>query len=118
MRYSIKPRDRRYVKGYGFFSFANNIATHLSNQYSAKLLDSAKNSATDGIKTTSKRLIQTAEATVDLIDNKITDEITKKSSKESHSKELHSNETNNEIPKERYIFPKETEQIIDELRLI
>ena len=25
MRYSIDPRDRRYVKGYGFLSFAKNI---------------------------------------------------------------------------------------------
>ena len=25
MRYSIDPRDRRYVKGYGFLSFAINI---------------------------------------------------------------------------------------------
>ena len=24
MRYSTEPRDRIYVKGYGFFSFANN----------------------------------------------------------------------------------------------
>ena len=25
MRYSIEPRDRIYVKGYGFLSFAKNI---------------------------------------------------------------------------------------------
>ena len=25
MRYSIEPRDRRYVKGYGFLSFAEKI---------------------------------------------------------------------------------------------
>ena len=24
MRYSIEPRERRYVKGYGFLSFARN----------------------------------------------------------------------------------------------
>ena len=28
MRYSIQPRERRYVKGYGFLSFARNIDTH------------------------------------------------------------------------------------------
>ena len=40
MRYSIEPRDRRYVKGYGFLSFATNIGTHatkiakkLNNKY-------------------------------------------------------------------------------------
>ena len=25
MRYSIEPRERRYVKGYGFLSFAKNL---------------------------------------------------------------------------------------------
>ena len=37
--------------------------------------------------------------------------------KEPHSEEL-SNEANNEIPKERYISPKERQNIIAELRLI
>ena len=69
MRYSIEPRGRRYVKGYGFLSFAKN-----------------------------------------------TDKITSASKKSS--KELPSNEANNEIPKERYISPQERQQIIDELRLI
>ena len=31
---------------------------------------------------------------------------------------MHSNEANNEIPKERYISPLETQQVIDELKLI
>ena len=37
---------------------------------------------------------------------------------ELHSKELSSNEANNEIPNERYISPQERQQFIDELRLI
>ena len=53
MRYSIEPRDRIYVKGYGFMSFARSM----SNKYGNKLVDTAK-SATDAIKTTSKRAIQ------------------------------------------------------------
>ena len=28
MRYSIEPRERRYVKGYRFSSFARNLGTH------------------------------------------------------------------------------------------
>ena len=28
MRYSVEPKERRYVKGYGFLSFARNIGTH------------------------------------------------------------------------------------------
>ena len=33
MRYSIEPRDRIYVKGYGFLSFAKNMGKYLSNKY-------------------------------------------------------------------------------------
>ena len=76
MRYSIEPRDRIYVKGYGFLSFAKNMGKSLSNKYGQKLLDSAKKSTTDAIKTASKRAIQkTAEATGDLIGNKIADKM-------------------------------------------
>ena len=78
MRYSIEPRDRIYVKGYGFLSFAKNIGKNLSNRYGQKLLDSAKKSTMDAIKTASKRAIKkTAEAAGDLIGNKIADRIKK-----------------------------------------
>ena len=77
MRYSIEPRDRIYVKGYGFLSFAKNMGKSLSNKYGQKVLDSAKKSTTDAIKTTSKRAIQkTAVATGDLIVNKIAHKVT------------------------------------------
>ena len=49
MRYSIEPRDRIYVKGYRFLSFAKNVGKSLSNKYGQKLLDSAKKTATDKI---------------------------------------------------------------------
>ena len=76
MHYSIEPRDRTYVKGYGFLSFAKNIGKDISIKYSQKLVDSAKKSATDTIVTASKRAIQkTAEATGDFIGNKIADKI-------------------------------------------
>ena len=82
MRYSIKPKDRIYVKGYGFLSFAKNLGKTLSNKYSQKLLDSAKKSTTDTIKTASKKEIQKiAEATSDLVGNKIADKITNVSKK-------------------------------------
>ena len=42
MRYSIEPRDRIYVKGYGFLSFSKNIGKSLSNKYGQNFLDSAK----------------------------------------------------------------------------
>ena len=72
--YSIEPRDRIYVKGYGFLSFSKNIGKNLSNKYGQKLLDSAEKPTTDAIKTASKRAIQkTAEVTGDLIGKKIAD---------------------------------------------
>ena len=65
MSYSIESRDRIYVKGHGFLYFAENMGKSLSNKYRQKLLDSAKKSTTDAIKTASKRSIQkTAEPTV------------------------------------------------------
>ena len=86
MRYSIEPRDRIYVKEYGFLSFAKNMGKSLSNKYGQKLLDSAKKSTTDAIKTASKRAIQkTAEATGDLIGNKIADKITSVSKKSNNN---------------------------------
>ena len=50
MRYSNEPRDRIYVKRYGFLSFAKNMGKNLSNKYGQKLLDSATKSTTDALK--------------------------------------------------------------------
>ena len=122
MRYSIELKDRIYVKEYGFLSFAKNMGKNLSNKYGQKLLDNAKKSTADAIKTASKRVIQkTAEATGDLIGNKIADKITSVSKKKS-TKELPNNATEEDVeiatPKKRYISPEERQQIIDELRLV
>ena len=95
----------------------------LSNKYGQKLLDSAKKSTTDAIKTASKRAIQkTAEATGDLIGSKIADKIASVSKKEP-TKELHNNGDESEDveianSKKRYIFPEERKQIIEQLRLV
>ena len=118
MRYSIEPRDSIYVKGYGFLSFAKNKGKTLINKYGQKLLDSAKKSTMNAIKTASKRAIQkTAEATGDLISNKIADKITSvwKMSSENQNDDS-SNEI--EVPKRRYISPEEKQQIIDEWRSV
>ena len=34
MRYSIEPKDRIYIKVYGFLLFAKSIGKTLSNKYS------------------------------------------------------------------------------------
>ena len=114
MRYLIEPRDRIYVKGYGFLSFAKNMGKNFSNKYGQNLLDSAKKSTTEAIKTTSKRAIQkTAEATGDLIGNKIAYKIRKfsKTSPQNNSETV-TNEHDKEIPKERYIFPENERKLL------
>ena len=60
MRYSIKPRDRIYEKGYGLLSLAKNIGKKISNKYRQKIIDTAKKSTTDAIKTASKKSIPKA----------------------------------------------------------
>ena len=123
MRYSVEPRDRIYVKGYEFLSFAKNMGTHLSNKYSQKLLDTAKKSTTDAIKTASKRAIQkTVEVAGDLIGNKIADKITGRASpkdvsvfkKTQNNKPEADSDSQKGVPKKRYISPEETQKIIDE----
>ena len=123
MRYSIQPRHRIYVKGYGFLYFAKSMGKSLRNKYGQKLFDSAKKVTTDAIKTALKRAIQkTAEATGDLVGNKIADKMTSVS-KKKYTKGLHNNDETEEdveiaAPKKRYISPEERQQIIDELRLV
>ena len=117
MRYSIEPKDRIYVKGYRFLSFAKNIAKTLSNKYSQKILDTANNSTTDAIRTASKRAIQkTAKTTGDLIGNEIADKITNGSKKSN--KTLPDEDIEITSHKKRCISPEERQQIIDELRLV
>ena len=102
MRYSIEPRERRYVKGYGFMSFARNF----SDKYSKSLMDLSKTFA----KTAGKKILkETAKASGNLIGTKIADKIT--------AKPHNNDEVINGIPKERYISPKERQKIIDELKL-
>ena len=53
------------------------MGKNVGNKYGQKLLDRAKKSSTDAVKTASKRAIQkTAKATGDLIGNKNADKIT------------------------------------------
>ena len=125
MRHSIEPRDRVYVKGYRFFSFAKNIGKSLTNKYNQELLDSSQKSTTDAIKTSSERAIQkTAEATGDLIVNKNADKITSISKKPSNNNNKNNNNNNNNVGaaltthKKRCISPEERQQIINEIRLI
>ena len=121
--YSVQRRDQILVKGFGFLSFprnmdktvGKNINKSLSSNYNQKLLDHAKQSAIDVLKTSSKRAIQkTAEATDDLIGNKIVDKITRV----SKTPPKNNSETNEEeILTERFIPSELRQKIIDDLRL-
>ena len=65
-----------------FYLLLKILGKNISGKYSQKLVDSGKKSATDAIKTVSKRAIQkTADVTGDLIGNKIADKITSVSKK-------------------------------------
>ena len=92
--------------------------TNFNSKYGKKLTDTAIKTGKDFATTAGKKIVhKSAEATGDLIGNKIADKITS-ISKKLCDEELPSTETNNEIPKERYNSPKKRQKIIDELRLI
>ena len=77
-----------------------------------KLIDTATKLGVDAVKTASKRVVQkTAEATGDLIGNKIADKITSIGKTKEKEKE------NTNKPEEIYIPPEKRQQIIDDLRL-
>ena len=106
MRYSTEPRFRKYIKGYQFLSFARKFG----DGYGKELMDTATKTGTDAAKTASKRVVQeTAEATRDLIGNKIAEKIT--SVGKSKEKE------NTKKAEEIYIPPEKKQQIIDDLKL-
>ena len=102
MKYSTEPKFRKYVKRYGFLSFARKFR----DKYGKKLIDTATKTGIDAAKTASKRVVQkAAEATGDLIGNKTADKITsvgKTKEKEKINK-----------PEEIYNPPEKRQQIID-----
>ena len=104
-------------------NIGKNIGRNFSSKYGQKPLDHAKQSITDVLWNTLKRAIpNSAEATGDLIGNKIADKITKVSKIPQNSLGRVKNETEyigfaRKIPKERNISRK-MEEIIDDLRLI
>ena len=80
MCYSVQSRDQIVVKGYGFLSFAKNmgknISKNFSSKYSQKFLGHGRQSGIDELRTASKIIFQkTAEATGDMIRNKIANKV-------------------------------------------
>ena len=105
MRYSAEPKYKKYVKAYGFLSFARKFG----DKYGKQLMDAATKTGIDAAKTVSKKVVKkTTEATWDLIGNKIADEITSigKPNEKEKPKET----------EEIYISPEKRQQIIDEYK--
>ena len=78
-----------------------NIIKNLSGKYNQKTFDHAKQSATDALKTASK----TAEATDDLIGNKIAGKITEISETLPYNNSQ-TGESKIKMPKEEYVPPE------------
>ena len=132
MRYSLEPTYRRYVKGYGFLSFARkfgdkygkklmntatktgiNAAKKFGDKHDKNLMDTAKKQGTNLAKTAGKKIVEkSAEAIGDLIGNEIADKITSLGKSKNKEKE---NEINEQ--EEIIIPPEKRQQIINDLRL-
>ena len=53
MRYSTEPKYRKYVKGYSFLSFQENLMTNMVKT----LMDTATKTGIDAAKTASERVV-------------------------------------------------------------
>ena len=99
MRDSTEPRIRKYVKSYGFLSFAKKFG----NKYGKKSMDTATKTGINASKTASKRVVQkTAESRGDLIGNEIADKITsigktKEKKNKRNRGNLHSTKKDNKL---------------------
>ena len=88
MRYQIDNKYRKYVEGYGFFSFARKFgnkygkklmdtAINTKNMYGKKIMDTTKKEGIKFGKTFGRRILdKSAITTGDLTGNKLADEIT------------------------------------------
>ena len=101
-QYSIEPRTRKHVKGYGFLSFARNF----SNQYKKQLWDTGL----DVLKIAIEKVVhKAAEATGEFIGNKIAGKIVKPK---------HVIDENPRNVEEILISPEKGEEILNKLRQV
>ena len=119
MRYSLEPKYRKYVHGYGFLSFARKFG----NKHGKKLINTGINSARkfsnskygkeikkQGINFTRTAGERVLKKSGNLIGNKIADKLT------SLGNQTNGNEINKE-QEEIIIPPEKRQQIINDLRL-
>ena len=144
MRHSLEPEYRKYVKGYAFLSCTRNFgdkygkklmntaiktSTNFNSKYGKKLTDTAIKTGKDFATIAGKKIVhKSAEATGNLIGNKIADKITSMGrSKEvgsavdpavkQRSKKEKDETTIMEETQEIYIPPEKRKQIIKDLKL-
>ena len=121
MRHSLEPEYRKYVKDYGFLSLERKFGdkygkSMISSKNVKKLMDGATKASKDFAKIAGKKVIhKTAEATGDLVGNKIADKITSVSKPRS-KKEKYETDIMGET-QEIYIPPEKRKQIIKNLKL-
>ena len=128
MRYSLEPSYRKYVHGHGFMSFARNIGNKygkkifdksidvgksMKKKYGKKKIDKSMDAGKDFAKIAGKKVHKSAEATGDLIGNKIADRITKSTRNKEQKEDHRIMEETQEI----LIPPEKREQIIRDLKL-
>ena len=128
MRNSLEPSYRRYVQGQGFMSFAKNIGNKYGRKIfdksidvgksmkknGKKILDNSLSAGKDFAKIAGKKVLtKSAEATGDLIGNKIADRITKSTRNKAQKEDDRIMEETQEL----IIPPEKREQIIKDLKL-
>ena len=128
MRYSLEPHYRRYVQGQEFMSFARNIGNKYGRKifdksldvgksmkkYGKKILDNSVSAGKDFAKIAGKKVLtKSAEATGDLIGNKIADKITKSTRNKAQKEDNRIMGETQEI----ILPPEKREQIIKDLKL-
>ena len=129
MRCSLEPSYRRYVEGQEFMSFAKNIGNKygrkifdksigvgkpMKKKYGKKTLDNSISGGKDFAKIAGKKVLtKSAEATGDMIGNKIADRITKS----ARNKDQKEDDRIMEETQELIIPPEKREQIIRDLKL-
>ena len=128
-RYSLEPSYGKSVQGQGFMSFAKNIGNKcgrkifdksidvgkkMSNKYGRKILDKSMDAGKHFAKIAGKKVLtKCAEATGDMIGNKIADRITKSSRNKAQKEDDRVMEETQEL----IIPPEKREQIIRNLKL-
>ena len=114
MRYQADNKYRRYIPGYGFLSFARKFGNKYGkkcmdtakNIYGKEIMDTAKKEGTNFAKIAGQNIIKkSAEATGDLIGNKIADKITSVGNKQPKNDE-------NKEQEEIIIPPEKRQQLL------